>query len=175
MYGQGWTDTEADLSTASSRPASRQVSSDIRKDLCDIKHSSSLRLKVKSRDSGIFDRTSAQSLADPSTSRPCAYVSVSKRLNLGSYLHHLSPAPQLTPRSLIYEIRKLHIHFKRGNDSIRLKKLIWKFHSILHISTTVHCPGFSQRCILTNDKSAQESACLYALMMHFLGFLMTVH
>uniref|UniRef100_A0A9J8CS88 Opsin 4b n=2 Tax=Cyprinus carpio TaxID=7962 RepID=A0A9J8CS88_CYPCA len=71
----GWTDTEADLSSSSSRPASRQVSSDIRKDLSDFKHSSSLRLKVKSRDSGIFDRTSAQSLAEPNLSRTCTYIS----------------------------------------------------------------------------------------------------
>ncbi|XP_016357155.1 melanopsin-A-like [Sinocyclocheilus anshuiensis] len=71
----GWTDTEADLSSTSSRPASRQVSSDIRKDLSDFKHSSSLRLKVKSRDSGIFDRTSAQSLAEPNLSRTCTYIS----------------------------------------------------------------------------------------------------
>ncbi|XP_016124240.1 inactive ubiquitin carboxyl-terminal hydrolase 54-like isoform X4 [Sinocyclocheilus grahami] len=71
----GWTDTEADLSSTSSRPASRQVSSDIRKDLSDFKHSSSLRLKVKSRDSGIFDRTSTQSLAEPNLSRTCTYIS----------------------------------------------------------------------------------------------------
>ncbi|RXN09622.1 melanopsin-A-like protein [Labeo rohita] len=71
----GWTDTEADLSSASSRPASRQVSSDIRKDLSDFKHTSSLRLQVKSRDSGIFDRTSAQSLAEPNLNRTCTYIS----------------------------------------------------------------------------------------------------
>lgn len=80
VCGQGWTDTEADLSSVSSRPASRQVSCDIRKDLSDIKHTSSLRLKVKSRDSGVFDRTSAQSLAEQSVNRTCAYISVSKSL-----------------------------------------------------------------------------------------------
>lgn len=71
----GWTDTDADLASVSSRPASRQVSSDTRKDLSDIKHTSSLRLKVKSRDSGIFDRTSAQSLTEPSVNRTSAYIS----------------------------------------------------------------------------------------------------
>ncbi|KAK2876425.1 hypothetical protein Q8A67_020521 [Cirrhinus molitorella] len=71
----GWTDTEADLSSAGSRPASRQVSSDIRKDLSDFKHTSSLRVKVKSRDSGVFDRTSAQSLAEPNLNRTCTYIS----------------------------------------------------------------------------------------------------
>ncbi|KAG1954714.1 melanopsin [Pimephales promelas] len=72
----GWTDTEADLSSMSSRPASRQVSSDIRKDLSDVKHTSSLRLNVKSRDSGIFDRTSAQSLTEPIVNWTSAYISV---------------------------------------------------------------------------------------------------
>nr|XP_055032865.1 inactive ubiquitin carboxyl-terminal hydrolase 54 isoform X4 [Misgurnus anguillicaudatus] len=71
----GWTDTEVDLSSASSRPASRQVSCELRKDLTDIKHTSSLRLKIKSRDSGIFDRTSAQSLIEPGLNRTCAYIS----------------------------------------------------------------------------------------------------
>lgn len=89
VYGQGWTDTEADLSSASSRPASRQVSSDIRKDLSDFKHTSSLRLQVKSRDSGIFDRTSAQSLAEPNLNRTCTYISVSESLQEVSYLTSL--------------------------------------------------------------------------------------
>jgi len=80
VYGQGWTDTEADLSSMSSRPASRQVSSDIRKDLSDVKHTSSLRLNVKSRDSGIFDRTSAQSLTEPIVNWTSAYISVSESL-----------------------------------------------------------------------------------------------
>lgn len=43
-----------------------------------MKHTSSLRLKVKSRDSGIFDRTSAQSLTEPGLNRTCAYISVSE-------------------------------------------------------------------------------------------------
>ncbi|XP_051530713.1 melanopsin-A-like [Myxocyprinus asiaticus] len=74
----GWTDTEADLSSASTRPASRQVSCDIRKDrdVSDVKHTSSLRLKVKSRDAGILDRNSAQSLAESGLNRTCAYISM---------------------------------------------------------------------------------------------------
>uniref|UniRef100_A0A8C1IAL3 Opsin 4b n=1 Tax=Cyprinus carpio TaxID=7962 RepID=A0A8C1IAL3_CYPCA len=85
----GWTDTEADLSSVSSRPASRQVSSDIRKDLSDFKHTSSLRLNVKSRDSSIFDRTSAQSLAEPILNRTCTYISVSESLQEVLYLTSL--------------------------------------------------------------------------------------
>ncbi|XP_075993410.1 melanopsin-A-like [Genypterus blacodes] len=59
----GWTDTEADLSSLSSRPASRQVSCDISGDtaeLPDFKHSSasSLKSKMRSHDSGIFEKTS---------------------------------------------------------------------------------------------------------------------
>uniref|UniRef100_A0A3Q1CR71 G-protein coupled receptors family 1 profile domain-containing protein n=1 Tax=Amphiprion ocellaris TaxID=80972 RepID=A0A3Q1CR71_AMPOC len=57
----GLTDTEADLSTMGSRPASRQVSCDISRDtaeLPDFKPSSSFKSKMKSHDSGIFERTS---------------------------------------------------------------------------------------------------------------------
>ncbi|KAJ8418369.1 hypothetical protein AAFF_G00140780 [Aldrovandia affinis] len=57
----GWTDTEADLSSLGSRPASRQVSCEISKDtaeLPDFKPSSSLKSKLKSHDSGIFEKTS---------------------------------------------------------------------------------------------------------------------
>ncbi|XP_051504908.1 melanopsin-A-like isoform X2 [Myxocyprinus asiaticus] len=57
----GWTDTEADLSSMGSRPASRQVSCDISKDtteLPDFKptNSSSFKSKLKSHDSGIFEK-----------------------------------------------------------------------------------------------------------------------
>uniref|UniRef100_A0A8P4KHG4 Opsin 4a (melanopsin) n=1 Tax=Dicentrarchus labrax TaxID=13489 RepID=A0A8P4KHG4_DICLA len=55
------TDTEADLSSMGSRPASRQVSCDISRDtaeLPDFKPSSSFKSKVKSHDSGIFEKTS---------------------------------------------------------------------------------------------------------------------
>uniref|UniRef100_A0A3Q1CR93 G-protein coupled receptors family 1 profile domain-containing protein n=1 Tax=Amphiprion ocellaris TaxID=80972 RepID=A0A3Q1CR93_AMPOC len=55
----GLTDTEADLSTMGSRPASRQVSCDISRDtaeLPDFKPSSSFKSKMKSHDSGIFER-----------------------------------------------------------------------------------------------------------------------
>uniref|UniRef100_UPI0037E887A6 melanopsin-A n=1 Tax=Semicossyphus pulcher TaxID=241346 RepID=UPI0037E887A6 len=57
----GMTDTEADLSSMSSRPASRQVSCDISRDtaeLPDFKPSSSFKSKIKSHDSGIFEKTS---------------------------------------------------------------------------------------------------------------------
>ncbi|XP_026134389.1 melanopsin-A-like [Carassius auratus] len=58
-----WTDTEADLSSMSSRPASRQVSCDISRDTAetaDFKpcNSSSFKTKLKSHDSGIFEKSS---------------------------------------------------------------------------------------------------------------------
>uniref|UniRef100_A0A3B4AWG7 G-protein coupled receptors family 1 profile domain-containing protein n=1 Tax=Periophthalmus magnuspinnatus TaxID=409849 RepID=A0A3B4AWG7_9GOBI len=55
----GMTDTEAELSSMSSRPASRQVSCDISRDTAenaDFKPTSSF--KIKSHDSGIFEKTS---------------------------------------------------------------------------------------------------------------------
>uniref|UniRef100_A0A8C7XP32 Opsin 4a (melanopsin) n=1 Tax=Oryzias sinensis TaxID=183150 RepID=A0A8C7XP32_9TELE len=57
----GLTDTEADLSSLSSRPASRQVSCEISRDtaeLPDFKHTSSFKAKLKKNDSGIFEKTS---------------------------------------------------------------------------------------------------------------------
>ncbi|XP_035255621.1 melanopsin-A [Anguilla anguilla] len=57
----GWTDTEADLSSLGSRPASRQVSCEISKDtaeMLDFRPSSSLKSKLKSHDSGIFEKSS---------------------------------------------------------------------------------------------------------------------
>ncbi|KAM7408236.1 hypothetical protein PAMA_002098 [Pampus argenteus] len=56
----GLTDTEADLSSMGSRPASRQVSCDISRDteFPDFKSSSSFKSKMKSHDSGIFEKTS---------------------------------------------------------------------------------------------------------------------
>ncbi|XP_061693727.1 melanopsin-A isoform X2 [Syngnathoides biaculeatus] len=57
----GLTDTEADLPSLSSRPASRQVSSDIGRDTAEypeFKPSSSFKGKMKNHDSGIFERTS---------------------------------------------------------------------------------------------------------------------
>ncbi|XP_061767520.1 melanopsin-A-like isoform X3 [Nerophis ophidion] len=57
----GLTDTEADLPSLGSRPASRQVSCDISRDTEDFtefKPSSSFKSKMKSHDSGIFDKTS---------------------------------------------------------------------------------------------------------------------
>ncbi|KAG7231867.1 hypothetical protein INR49_010247 [Caranx melampygus] len=56
----GLTDTEADLSSLSSRPASRQVSCEVSRDteLPDLRPSSSFKSKMKSHDSGIFEKTS---------------------------------------------------------------------------------------------------------------------
>lgn len=56
---QGLTDTEADLSSMGSRPASRQVSCDIGRDTAELpeaKPSSSFKSKLKSHDSGIFEK-----------------------------------------------------------------------------------------------------------------------
>uniref|UniRef100_A0A8C7U7G7 Opsin 4a (melanopsin) n=1 Tax=Oncorhynchus mykiss TaxID=8022 RepID=A0A8C7U7G7_ONCMY len=57
----GWTDTEADHSSMGSRPASRQVSCDISKDTTELPalktySSSSFNSKMKSNDSGIFEK-----------------------------------------------------------------------------------------------------------------------
>ncbi|XP_069581555.1 melanopsin-A-like [Brachyistius frenatus] len=56
----GLTDTEADLSSVGSRPASRQVSCDISRDTAELPDfkSSSFKSKMKSHDSGIFEKTS---------------------------------------------------------------------------------------------------------------------
>ncbi|XP_072246417.1 melanopsin-A [Leuresthes tenuis] len=61
----GLTDTEADLCSLGSRPASRQVSCDISRDteLPDFKHSSSFKSKIKSHDSGIFEKTSYDTIS----------------------------------------------------------------------------------------------------------------
>ncbi|XP_064789211.1 melanopsin-A-like [Oncorhynchus masou masou] len=64
----GWTDTEADLSSMGSRPASRQVSCDISKDTTELPAlkpycSSSLNSKMKSNDSGIFEKAGDSSEA----------------------------------------------------------------------------------------------------------------
>ncbi|XP_035982093.1 melanopsin-A isoform X2 [Fundulus heteroclitus] len=60
----GLTDTEADLTSLGSRPASRQVSCDISRDtaeLPDFRHSSSF--KLKNHDSGIFEKTSYDTIS----------------------------------------------------------------------------------------------------------------
>ncbi|XP_024276999.1 melanopsin-A-like [Oncorhynchus tshawytscha] len=64
----GWTDTEADLSSMGSRPASRQVSCDISKDTTELPalkpySSSSFNSKMKSNDSGIFEKAGDSSEA----------------------------------------------------------------------------------------------------------------
>uniref|UniRef100_A0A3Q0R1S8 Opsin 4 n=1 Tax=Amphilophus citrinellus TaxID=61819 RepID=A0A3Q0R1S8_AMPCI len=61
----GLTDTEADLPSLGSRPASRQVSCDISRDtaeLPDFKPSSSFKSKLKSHDSGIFDKVNCSQI-----------------------------------------------------------------------------------------------------------------
>ena len=53
------TDTEADLSSGASRPASRQVSCDIGRDTAEpleFKLAAGFKSKVKSPDSGIFEK-----------------------------------------------------------------------------------------------------------------------
>ncbi|KAJ4949310.1 hypothetical protein JOQ06_020826 [Pogonophryne albipinna] len=57
----GLTDIEADGSSMGSRPASRQVSCDISRDTAELpefKPSASFKSKIKSHDSGIFEKTS---------------------------------------------------------------------------------------------------------------------
>ncbi|KAM4636578.1 melanopsin [Discoglossus pictus] len=53
----GWTDTEADISSVASRPASRQVSYEMGKDTTESNDIKS-KAKLKSHDSGIFEKTS---------------------------------------------------------------------------------------------------------------------
>ncbi|KAG8435042.1 hypothetical protein GDO86_013129 [Hymenochirus boettgeri] len=53
----GWTDTEADMSSVNSRPASRQVSYEMGKDTTEINALKS-KTMLKSHDSGIFEKTS---------------------------------------------------------------------------------------------------------------------
>ncbi|KAM4730070.1 melanopsin-A-like [Anableps anableps] len=62
----GLTDTEADLSSLGSRPASRQVSCDISRDtaeLPDFRHSSSFKSQLKNHDAAIFERTSFDTIS----------------------------------------------------------------------------------------------------------------
>ncbi|CAI9597513.1 unnamed protein product [Staurois parvus] len=51
----GWTDTEADISSVNSRPASRQVSYEMGKDTTELSDIKS-KTKLKSHDSGIFEK-----------------------------------------------------------------------------------------------------------------------
>ncbi|XP_006630959.3 melanopsin-A isoform X1 [Lepisosteus oculatus] len=53
----GWTDTEAELSSINSRPASRQVSCEISKDTAEVGNYKT-KSKLKSHDSGVFEKTS---------------------------------------------------------------------------------------------------------------------
>ncbi|XP_032408402.1 melanopsin-A-like [Xiphophorus hellerii] len=62
----GLTDTEADLSSLGSRPASRQVSCDISRDTAEPpgrKQSTSLKAKLRNHDSGIFEKTSFDTMS----------------------------------------------------------------------------------------------------------------
>ncbi|KAL4641160.1 melanopsin [Arapaima gigas] len=54
----GWTDTETDLSSTGSRPASRQVSCEISKDTAELPTCKQYpsKVKLKSHDSGIFEK-----------------------------------------------------------------------------------------------------------------------
>ncbi|KAJ8365427.1 hypothetical protein SKAU_G00142580 [Synaphobranchus kaupii] len=65
----GWTDTEADASSMGSRPASRQVSSDIQKDTEELpqhRPSNSFKAKIKGRELGICEKvTDLTGLAPP--------------------------------------------------------------------------------------------------------------
>ncbi|KAK0150456.1 Melanopsin-A [Merluccius polli] len=64
----GWTDTEADMSSMSSRPASRQVSCDISRDTAELpEHKPSSFKNKMNHDSGIFDKSG--DLADGHTTR----------------------------------------------------------------------------------------------------------
>ncbi|KAM4703325.1 melanopsin [Rhinophrynus dorsalis] len=53
----GWTDTEADISNANSRPASKQISYEMGKDTTEVNDIKS-KIKLKSHDSGIFEKSS---------------------------------------------------------------------------------------------------------------------
>ncbi|XP_017164322.1 melanopsin-A [Poecilia reticulata] len=62
----GLTDTEADLSSLGSRPASRQVSCDISRDTAEPpggKRSTSFKAKLRNHDSGIFEKTSFDTMS----------------------------------------------------------------------------------------------------------------
>lgn len=59
LFLQCLTDTEAEMSSIGSRPASRQVSCDIGRDTAELpefKLAASFKSKVKSPDSGIFEK-----------------------------------------------------------------------------------------------------------------------
>ncbi|XP_036978984.1 melanopsin-A-like isoform X2 [Acanthopagrus latus] len=92
----GLTDTEADLSSLGSRPASRQVSCDISRDtaeLPDFKPSSSFKSKMKSHDSGIFEKTSFDTDA--------SMAGVSERSNVPSDDHVMRGALGRIPSIVI--------------------------------------------------------------------------
>ncbi|XP_069466869.1 melanopsin isoform X2 [Ambystoma mexicanum] len=97
----GWTDTEADISSVASRPASRQVSYEMSKDTSETTDSIS-KSKLKSHDSGIFEKTSMDvddvSMVDVSTVERTPPVTAVKSLNgigprKGGSLRRLPAAP----------------------------------------------------------------------------------
>lgn len=71
---QALTDTEVDVASA----LSRQVSYEGRKELADYKHCSSLKMKVRGRDSGGFSRSPVNTGLNLTG---CAYISVSCSLH----------------------------------------------------------------------------------------------
>ncbi|XP_075073123.1 melanopsin isoform X1 [Mixophyes fleayi] len=80
----GWTDTEADISSGNSRPASRQVSYEMGKDTTETNDIKS-KAKLKSHDSGIFEKTSMDadeiSLIEIGTSDRSSPLASGKSLN----------------------------------------------------------------------------------------------
>uniref|UniRef100_A0A8C9R3X1 Opsin 4 n=1 Tax=Scleropages formosus TaxID=113540 RepID=A0A8C9R3X1_SCLFO len=91
----GWTDADGDINSVGSRPASRQVSSEIGKDtaeLLDCKPSSSLKTKKKSRDSGIFEKvTIPASCNDGAAGRRCLLMFVACSIKVEVRKHLILP------------------------------------------------------------------------------------
>ncbi|KAM8924399.1 melanopsin [Pelodytes ibericus] len=80
----GWTDTEADISSVNSRPASRQVSYEMGKDTTETNDIIS-KTNLKSHDSGIFEKTSMDaddiSLVEIGTSERRSPLTTGKAVN----------------------------------------------------------------------------------------------
>ncbi|XP_063814893.1 melanopsin isoform X2 [Pseudophryne corroboree] len=80
----GWTDTEADISSVNSRPASSQVSYEMGKDTTETNDIKS-KAKLKSHDSGIFEKTSVDaddiSLVEIATSDRSSPLATGRSLN----------------------------------------------------------------------------------------------
>ncbi|XP_072280367.1 melanopsin isoform X1 [Pyxicephalus adspersus] len=80
----GWTDTDADISSMNSRPASRQVSHEMGKDTTELNDIKS-KTKLKSHDSGIFEKTSVDaddiSLVEIGTADRSSPLAAGRNLN----------------------------------------------------------------------------------------------